>query len=96
MLVESNPTLSHYVSEWYQYTGKNECFDCIEFVSGNKYRLVELGYGTSNRTRKLLGVFPYRKSCGTTYNVVVCTPRFVVPICYSSENAFRKFWTKCA
>lgn len=95
MLVESNPSFTHYKSEWYQYCGKFECLNGVDFVPGNKYRLLETGYANSSKKNKLFGVVPYRKSLGMTYNVIVCTSKFAFPLCYSSEDAFNKYWTKC-
>lgn len=96
MLVESNPIFSHYVSEWYKYSGVHECFSGVEFVPGNKYKLVEMGYGKSSKPSKLFGVIPWHKSLGNTYNVLVCTCNSLLPLCYSSKSLFNKYWTKCA
>ena len=95
MIVESNPCFTHYVSEWYQYCGKLDNINDVDFVPGNKYRLVEMGYANSSKKEKLFGIVPYRKNLGMTYNVIVCTSKFVFPVCYSSEDAFKKYWTKC-
>lgn len=95
MLVESNAFFSHYKSEWYQYRGKLECINDVDFVPGNKYRLVEMGYANSSKKEKLFGIVPWRKSLGMTYNVIVCTSKFAFPLCYSSEDSFKKYWTKC-
>lgn len=95
MLVESNPSFTHSKSEWYRYNGKLECLNGVDFVPGNKYRLVETGYANSSKKEKLFGVVPWRKHLGMTYNVIVCTSKFAFPVCYSSEGAFKKYWTKC-
>lgn len=95
MIVESNPSFTHYKSKWYRYRGKLECLNGVDFVPDNKYRLVETGYANSSKKEKLFGIVPWRKSLGMTYNVIVCTSKFAFPLCYSSEDAFKKYWTKC-